>query len=57
VLGRLPLEPAVRAGGDAGAPVVIADPDSVVAKRFLELAGKVAQRVAIKSFASLPVLQ
>jgi hypothetical protein len=57
VVGRLPLEPAVRAGGDAGAPVVIADPDSVVAKRFLELAGKVAQRVAIKSFASLPVLQ
>ncbi|MEY2746007.1 MAG: hypothetical protein RL112_1049, partial [Planctomycetota bacterium] len=52
-----PLEPAVRAGGDLGAPVVVAEPDSVVAKRFLELAGKVAQRVAIKSFASLPVLQ
>ncbi|MEY2805751.1 MAG: hypothetical protein RIR65_168 [Planctomycetota bacterium] len=57
VVGRLPLEPAVRAGGDLGAPVVVAEPDSVVAKRFIELAGKVAQRVAIKSFASLPVLQ
>jgi ATP-binding protein involved in chromosome partitioning len=37
-LGELPLDPAVREGGDQGRPVVVAAPDSEMAGRFGELA-------------------
>ena len=56
LLGQIPLSPTVRVGGDGGDPVVISDPDSLLAKRFSEVAGVVAQRIAIRSFASLPIL-
>ncbi len=57
VIGRLPLNPAVRAGGDGGDPVTVTDPDSIIAKEFDKVAGRFAQRVAIKEHKSLPVLQ
>ncbi len=57
VLGRLPLNPSVRAGGDAGDPITIGNPESLLAVGFREIAGRVAQRVAIKSLQSLPILQ
>ena len=57
VLGRVPLNPAVRVGGDAGDPVTVAQPDSALAAAFDEIAGRFAQRVAIRSMQSLPILQ
>ncbi len=57
VLGSVPLNPAVRVGGDAGDPVIIADPESLIARRFVEIAGRVAQRLAIKAHQALPILQ
>ena len=46
-LGAIPIDPAVRVGGDAGTPVVVSHPESTVAKAFGEtaraLAGKVSQ--------------
>jgi ATP-binding protein involved in chromosome partitioning len=57
VLGRIPLDPIVRVGGDAGDPIVVADPRSPVSKRFEEIAGRVAQRLAIKAHQALPILQ
>src|SRR2546428_13344932 len=61
VLGQVPLNPVVRVGGDAGDPVIVSDPDSLVAQRLSEVAGRVAQRLAIKSFApgagGLPILE
>ena len=57
VLGSVPLNPVVRVGGDAGDPVVVADPSSLVARRFVEIAGRLAQRLAIKAHQALPVLQ
>ena len=57
VLGRIPLNPAVRVGGDGGDPVTVTDPDSVIADEFSEVAGKFAQRLAIHEHRSLPVLQ
>jgi ATP-binding protein involved in chromosome partitioning len=57
VLGRVPLNPAVRVGGDAGAPITVSDPKSPLALAFAEIAGRFAQRVAIKSMQSLPILQ
>ena len=57
VLGQVPLNPAVRVGGDAGDPVVVSAPDSLLALRFGEIAGRAAQRIAIKAFSSLPVIE
>jgi ATP-binding protein involved in chromosome partitioning len=55
-LGSIPLNPAVRVGGDGGDPIVTASPDSLLAKGFEDVAGRLAQRLAIKQFA-LPILQ
>jgi ATP-binding protein involved in chromosome partitioning len=43
-LGRIPLDPAIREGGDTGRPLVIADPDSPQANAFREIAAKIAAR-------------
>lgn len=55
-LGSIPLNPAVRVGGDGGDPIVTSSPDSLLAKGFEDVAGRLAQRLAIKQFA-LPILQ
>ena len=47
LLGQIPIEMAVREGGDKGRPVVLAHPESETAKALLAVAGKVAQRVSI----------
>ncbi len=57
VLGRVPLDPIVRVGGDAGDPVVISAPDSAIAREFAAIAGRVAQRLAIQEHRQLPILQ
>jgi len=44
-LGSLPLDPAVREGGDDGAPVVLGDGET--AAEFRELAGRVADKVGL----------
>jgi ATP-binding protein involved in chromosome partitioning len=38
LLGQIPLETCLREGGDVGEPVVVASPDSEVAKAFVALA-------------------
>ena len=57
VIGRIPLEPAVRLGGDAGDPVCATHPESAEARAFGEAAGALAQKVAIREHAELPILQ
>lgn len=47
LLAEIPIVPAVREGGDVGRPIVLQDPSSVPAQKFMELAGKVAQRISI----------
>ena len=47
LLGQIPIEIAVREGGDKGRPVVLAHPESETAKALRAIAGKVAQRVSI----------
>jgi len=37
-LGRIPIDPAIRAGGDSGTPIMIADPASPQSKAFKEIA-------------------
>ncbi|MBA2519412.1 MAG: Mrp/NBP35 family ATP-binding protein [Chloroflexia bacterium] len=47
LLGEIPLEPAVREGGDSGVPVIIGHPDSPTAHAFTHLAERVAARLAV----------
>jgi ATP-binding protein involved in chromosome partitioning len=47
LLGQIPIEIAVREGGDSGHPITLAAPDSASARALAEIAGKVAQRVSI----------
>ena len=46
-LGALPLESAVRVGGDTGAPIVASDPECATARAFKTIAGSLAQRISI----------
>ena len=46
-LGDLPLDGAVREGGDAGRPVVAADPGGDIARRFGAMAAQVAGKLKI----------
>ena len=50
-LGRIPLYEPVRAGGDNGRPIVLAEPDSPAALAMFGAAEKVAQQVSIASYA------
>jgi ATP-binding protein involved in chromosome partitioning len=50
LLGEIPLHPRVRAGGDEGAPIVLAEPDSAAARALDETARRVAQ--ALKATAA-----
>jgi ATP-binding protein involved in chromosome partitioning len=47
LLGKIPLEPLVRVGGDNGLPIVVANPDTATAKAFDQAAARVATRLAV----------
>ncbi len=44
-LGRIPLDPAIREGGDAGMPIVVSDPNSPLTKAFQGVAEALQARV------------
>ena len=46
-LGRLPLYQPIRVGGDRGIPLVIAEPDSVGTRAFMDVAEAVMAQLAI----------
>jgi ATP-binding protein involved in chromosome partitioning len=50
-LGAVPLEPAVRAAGDGGAPIVVAAPASRSAAAFRAIAEQVASRASMAALA------
>ncbi|MBW3617224.1 MAG: Mrp/NBP35 family ATP-binding protein [Proteobacteria bacterium] len=43
-LGEIPIDPALRAGADAGRPLVATDPNSPTAQAFMEVARRVTGR-------------
>lgn len=45
VLGEVPIEQAAREAGDAGTPVVLAEPESATATAFREMAGRVTDEL------------
>ncbi len=46
-LGEIPLDPAIRIGGDTGKPITVTDPDSALAKSFRAFAEQVAAAVSV----------
>jgi ATP-binding protein involved in chromosome partitioning len=64
----VPIDPVVRAGGDSGRPVVVAEPDSPAGVAIRDIAAKVAATISVqnvqnplpaefKSDPDLPVIQ
>ena len=45
LLAQVPLVPALRAGGDVGRPIVVAEPDGDAARAFVELAARLDELV------------
>ena len=45
-LGRIPIDPAIRAGGDIGMPIVAAQPGSPTTQAFKEIAAKLAATIS-----------
>ena len=46
-LGDLPLDAALREGGDAGVPVVVSDPDGEIAARFAGFAAALVEKLGL----------
>jgi ATP-binding protein involved in chromosome partitioning len=48
-VGQIPLDPALRVGGDKGTPIVIADPESQSAMALRKIAETVAEKSRAQS--------
>jgi len=46
-LGEIPIETSIRVGGDEGRPILIANPQSLIADVYRRLAGSVAAQISI----------
>lgn len=51
LLGRIPLEIALREGGDNGVPIVISDPQSASAQAMRQIAEQIAAKVSLAALA------
>ncbi len=56
-LGSVPLEPSVRAGGDAGIPAAVSEPDSDIGKAFNDICANMLKAVENRKSLELKVLQ
>lgn len=51
LLGCIPLEIALREGGDTGTPIVVAQPESASAKALVSIAKAIAAKVSVAALA------
>ncbi|MCL4558214.1 MAG: iron-sulfur cluster carrier protein ApbC [Deltaproteobacteria bacterium] len=51
-MGRIPLEPRVREGGDSGRPIVAEEQSSMTAMEFKNIAARVASRLSVQNMAT-----
>lgn len=58
-LGEIPIDTAIRIGGDAGTPIVSADPESPQTATFIEISKKLTEQISIKQSeqSSLKIIQ
>ncbi len=57
-LGKIPIDPTVREGGDNGKPIVVAKPDAPAAIALRDVAQKLAARISVAAMStnnSLPI--
>jgi ATP-binding protein involved in chromosome partitioning len=52
-LGELPLHSGIRAGGDAGVPITVSDPDSPQARAFVQLAERIAAKLSVLQYGAI----
>jgi ATP-binding protein involved in chromosome partitioning len=57
LIGTIPIDPAVREGGDSGVPIVISNPDSKVAKALVEVAEDIAAKVSVEALKGMDKLE
>ncbi|MCC7431362.1 P-loop NTPase, partial [bacterium] len=43
LLGEIPIDTKIRIGGDKGEPIMISEPDSLIAKEFMKIAKKLVE--------------
>lgn len=48
-LGNIPIDPAIRAGGDTGMPIVVAAPDSPQSAAFRQIAKKIVEGLSAQA--------
>jgi len=48
-LGEVPIDPAIREGGDAGLPIVVSDPDSPQSEAFRKIAKTLAAAISVQN--------
>jgi ATP-binding protein involved in chromosome partitioning len=48
-LGRIPIDPAIREGGDTGMPIVVADATSAQTKAFIEIASALSTQLGSRT--------
>lgn len=51
-LGKIPMNPNVRIGGDEGKPIVASDPDSDTAIALREISERIAAQISVQALAS-----
>jgi ATP-binding protein involved in chromosome partitioning len=49
-IGNIPIDPAVRKGGDTGKPVVVSNPDSPASEALCKVAETIAAQVSIHAY-------
>jgi ATP-binding protein involved in chromosome partitioning len=57
LIGSIPMEPAVREGGDDGVPIVVSKPDSKVAKALIGITEELAAIVSLQALGDQEGLQ
>jgi len=48
-LGNIPIDPAVREGGDNGKPVIFTEPESIVSQSFRQITGELAGKISMSA--------
>lgn len=51
LIGKIPIDMAIREGGDSGKPIVVSSPDSPHSKAFSDIASAVASKISILDLA------
>ncbi len=54
-LGEVPIDPRVVESGDKGRPIVVDDPESPTAAAFVDIAGRVARKLAVLAEGTPPI--